>query len=89
MVPILVNVTLLVSLLFSIYKFLIRRKKAGITGFRSALPSICFFLIASINLAAGVFNLLGVISWTLTILLLLLGLYFTKHLPTRAVPNAC
>ncbi|ARI78048.1 hypothetical protein [Halobacillus mangrovi] len=88
MVPTLINITILVCLLFSIYYFLLKRKKAGVTGFKSALSSICFFLIASTNLAAGIFNLLGVISWTLTIVFLLLGGYFTKYLPAKTEANA-
>ncbi|MGI8314457.1 hypothetical protein [Halobacillus mangrovi] len=87
MVAIYINVTLFVCLLFSIYYFLMRRKKAEITGIKSALPSICFFLIATINLSGMVFNLLGVFSWTLTIVLLLLGAYFTKHLPPKSEAN--
>lgn len=74
--PILIIVTLISSIVSLIYK----RKKAGITGFKTALTSICFYLIAVTNLVAYWFDSIGLISWTITVILLVLGAYFTKYM---------
>jgi hypothetical protein len=42
---------------------------------------MCLYAMAVINLFAYWFNFLGVISWSITIILLLLGAYFTKYIP--------
>ncbi|WP_085524329.1 hypothetical protein [Tuberibacillus sp. Marseille-P3662] len=58
-----------------------RRKKEGVTGFKSLLTSACFFLIAIINILAYWFDVLGATSWFSTMMLLFVGAYFTKYLP--------
>jgi CHASE2 domain-containing sensor protein len=60
-----------------------RRKAAGITGVKTALTSICFYLIAVANLLAVWFDFIGLISWAVTIMLLIAGAYFTKYLPPQ------
>ncbi|RIW27663.1 hypothetical protein D3H55_22695 [Bacillus salacetis] len=60
-----------------------KRKAAGITGFKTALTSICFYLIAVVNLLAFWFDFIGLISWALTLILLIAGAYFTKYLPPQ------
>lgn len=81
MVPIIFTFVLIIALVFSVAVAVKKRKKAGIIGIKSALTSICFYLIAIINLLAYWFNFLGVINWSITIGLLLLGAYFTKYMP--------
>ncbi|WP_052158648.1 hypothetical protein [Halobacillus sp. BBL2006] len=63
MAAILLNVTFIICFLLSVYFFSRRRKKAGITGMKSALTSVCFFLIAIINFSANLFDFLGIVSW--------------------------
>ncbi|MEI3613376.1 hypothetical protein [Pseudogracilibacillus sp. SO30301A] len=58
-----------------------RRKKSNVTGIKSALTSICFFLIALTNLLAYWFELLGLFSWIISVILLILAAYFTKYMP--------
>ncbi|WP_082233127.1 hypothetical protein [Halobacillus massiliensis] len=60
-----------------------KRKKLGITGWRSLLTSICFSLIAIVQIIAYYSGFLGLISWMITMILLLLAAYFTKFLPKR------
>lgn len=58
-----------------------KRKKSGVSGIKSALTSICFFLIALTNILAYWFDLLGLFSWTISVILLILAAYFTKYMP--------
>ncbi|MEK3988475.1 MULTISPECIES: hypothetical protein [Robertmurraya] len=81
MVPIILSIILIIALVFSISVVVKKRKKAGITGIKSALTSICFFLIAITNLLAYWFNFMGLLNWSITVVLLILGAYFTKYMP--------
>ncbi|WP_456278948.1 hypothetical protein [Bacillus sp. AK128] len=81
MVPIILSIILIISFIFSLSILLKKRKKAGITGVKSALTSICFYLIGLINLLAYWFNFIGLLNWTITVILLILGAYFTKYMP--------
>lgn len=82
MLPTILSVILIFSLLISISVMIRKRKQAGITGMKTALTSLCFYLIAITNLMAYWFHFLGLVSWTITIILLILGAYFTRYLPT-------
>ncbi|WP_121610622.1 hypothetical protein [Mesobacillus foraminis] len=81
MVPIIVTIILVLSLVFSISFVIRKRKKAGITGIKSALTPICFYLIAVVNILAYWFNFLGLVNWGMTVVLLILGAYFTRFMP--------
>ena len=70
MLQIILSIILIITLILSIIVVVKKRKKAGTTGIKSALTSICFFLIAIINLLAYWFNFI----------LLILGAYFTKYM---------
>ncbi|MGM0879151.1 MAG: hypothetical protein ACQEWV_32065 [Bacillota bacterium] len=72
---------LLIALIFSISIVVQKRKKAGITGIKSALTSICFYLIAITNILAYWFNFMGILNWSITVILLILGAYFIKYMP--------
>lgn len=58
-----------------------KRKKAGIKGLKSALTSICFFSLAIFNLFAYWFQFGGMLTVLFSIVLLLVGAYFTKYIP--------
>lgn len=81
MVPIILTVILLVAIIFSISILIRKRKKAGVTGIKTILTPICMYLIAVTNLLAYWFGFMGVLSWSITIILLILGAYFTKNMP--------
>ncbi|MDM5154935.1 hypothetical protein QUF88_14235 [Bacillus sp. DX1.1] len=81
MMPIILSIILIMSLIISIYFIYNKRKKAGITGLKSALTSICCLLIAILNLLAYWLSFVGILSWLLSISLLLVGAYFTKYIP--------
>ncbi len=87
MMTVLLSALLVVILLFSIYVSYLKRKKAGIKGFKSSLTSLCLFLIPVVNLIAYYFHFTGVISWGITIFLLLLSAYFTRYLPRSTKEN--
>ncbi|MFC0417978.1 hypothetical protein ACFFHH_21500 [Cytobacillus solani] len=81
MVPIILSIILILALVFSITLVVQKRKKAGITGIKSALTPICFYLIGITNLLAYWFNFMGLLNWSITVVLLILGAYFTKYMP--------
>jgi len=87
MFPVILSIILIVSLIFSISVVIKKRKKAGVTGIKSALSSICLYLLAVTNLFAYWFNFLGLLSWSITIILLILGAYFTKYIPVSEDEN--
>ena len=60
---------------------LIKEKKSGIKGLKSALTSICFFSLAILNMFAYWFHFGGAFTWLFSIVLLLVGAYFTKYIP--------
>ena len=74
------SVLVLITLIFSITYVIRQRRSQRIKGLRTALTSICFFLIAIVNLLAYWFDFLGIWSWGISVVLLLLGAYFTKYL---------
>ncbi|MFB4169432.1 hypothetical protein [Virgibacillus sp. JSM 102003] len=81
MAPVILTVIILIVLVFSIYIVVQKRKKAGVTGMKSALTPICLYLVAITNILAYWFNVIGVLSWSIGVSLLLLGAYFTRYLP--------
>ncbi|MBM7716240.1 CHASE2 domain-containing sensor protein [Bacillus thermophilus] len=80
MIPIILTIILLSALIFSICIVIKKRKKAGVTGIKSALTSICFYLIAITNVLAYWLDFMGLFSWSITMILLILGAYFTKYM---------
>ncbi|PFS61678.1 hypothetical protein COK41_17080 [Bacillus cereus] len=77
MLPIVFILIVVVSMYITYEK----RKKAGVKGLKSALTSICFFAIAILNFFAYWFNFGGMFTWLFSIVLLLVGAYFTKYIP--------
>lgn len=77
-----IGLTLLVLVLLgvSINKIIVKRKEEQVTDLKSLGTSICFLLIAIVNVLAYWFNFLGVFSMALTVLLLVIGAYFTRYL---------
>ncbi len=74
-------IILTVAFIFAIPVIIRKRKKAGASGIKSALTTICFLLIVLINILAYWFNFIGLLSWSISFLLLISGAYFTKYLP--------
>ena len=77
MLQIILSIILIITLILSIIVVVKKRKKAGTTGIKSALTSICFFII---NLLAYWFNFMGLFVWFINFILLILGAYFTKYI---------
>lgn len=76
-----VTIILFIALIFSIKVVVKNRKKAGITDIKSAIPSICLFLIAITHPLAYWFDFTGLLNWSITVILLMIGAYFTKYMP--------
>jgi len=81
MIPIILSIILILVLIFSIILVVRKRKRAGITGIKSALTPICFYIIGITNLLAYWFNFMGILNWSISMILLILGAYFTKYMP--------
>ncbi|MDQ0273151.1 hypothetical protein [Cytobacillus purgationiresistens] len=83
MLSIPLTILLVLFMALSIITTIKKRKLAGATGHKSALTPICFYSIAIVAIIAFWFDLAGLISWVLIIILLGLGAYFTKYLPVK------
>lgn len=81
MIQIILSVMLIFSLVLSGLIVNKKRKKAGITGIKNALTSICFFFVSVTTLFAYWFDFIGLLSWFISVVLLILGAYFTKYMP--------
>jgi hypothetical protein len=78
--------TLLIpALIVSVALAIRKRRKNNITGVRSALTPLCFFLAGVINLLAYWFDSMGFLNWGITVMLFILGSYFTKYMPDQKV----
>ncbi|WP_163528301.1 hypothetical protein [Halobacillus ihumii] len=81
----LLQVLFLIALTISLYVFIRRAKhfkrRNGTYGsFKMYMTSLCFFTIGIFNFIILSLDLLGAVSWFITIALLMLGAYFTKFL---------
>ncbi|WP_230856066.1 hypothetical protein [Lentibacillus populi] len=65
MIPIIFTILTVVGLIVSTFVLAQKRKRKGITGIKSALSSICLFLVAITNLLAYWLNFSGIVSWGL------------------------
>lgn len=81
MVEQILSIVLIIVLIISIIFVVKKRKKAGITGLKSALTQICFFLISIICLFAYWFKYTGLIIWVMNGVLLIMAAFFTKYMP--------
>ncbi|MES9695886.1 hypothetical protein BWGOE8_23500 [Bacillus mycoides] len=81
MFEVILPIVIILALVISIYVTYKKRKRAGIKGLKSSLTSICCFLIATLNLFAYWLHFGGIITWLFSIVLLLVGAYFTKYFP--------
>ncbi|WP_298831149.1 hypothetical protein [uncultured Planococcus sp.] len=80
--PTIATVFLLIAIGFAVNKIIKKRKESSITDLKSLGTSICFFLIAIVNILAYWFDFIGIISMSLTILLLITGAYCSRYLQT-------
>ncbi len=74
-------IILTVAFLFFIPVVIRKRKRAGATGIKSVLSSICLLLLALTIILAYWFNFIGLFSWSIGFILLILAAYFTKYMP--------
>ncbi len=79
--PAILSAVLIIAIIFSITVVIRKRREAEVTGIKSALTSICLYLLAITNLLAYWLNFLGIVSWSISVILLIFGAYFTKYLP--------
>lgn len=72
-----------IALLISIYYLIKKRKMFGVTGFKTLLTPICFYLVAINSILLIWLERFGILFWTINVLLLLFAFRFMKHLPNH------
>ncbi|MDE7554194.1 hypothetical protein [Bacillus tropicus] len=81
MLKVILPFVLIFFLVIAMYMAYQKKKKSGVKGLKSALTSICFFSLAILNMFAYWFHFGGAFTWLFSIVLLLVGAYFTKYIP--------
>jgi len=74
-------IILTVACIFFIPVVIAKRKKAGVTGIKTALPAICLLLLMLTIILSYWLNVMGLVSWSIGFILLILAAYFTKYMP--------
>ncbi len=67
--------------IISIFFLLRSRRKYAITGFKTLLTPICFYIIGILGVIGLWTNSFGLFLWMVMVSLLLLAAYFTKYFP--------
>ncbi|WP_273852061.1 hypothetical protein [Guptibacillus spartinae] len=81
MLEIVLTIIFVIVFIIGIYVQVTRRKRAGLTGIRSAISPICFMISAALNPLGYWFGFLGLYSLLGSMLFLFLGAYFLKEMP--------
>ena len=81
MLQLILTIILLLTLICSATMVVRKRKRTGVTGIKSTLTPICFFLIGLISLLAYWFDFMGLAILVTNFILLVLAAYFTKYFP--------
>ncbi|WP_226659109.1 hypothetical protein [Pseudalkalibacillus hwajinpoensis] len=82
MIEIVLTIVFVIVFLIGIYVQIKRRKRAGLTGMKSAISPICFMISAALNPVGYWFGFIGLYSLLGSMLFLLLGAYFLKEMQT-------
>ncbi|WLR58898.1 hypothetical protein [Guptibacillus hwajinpoensis] len=80
MIEVIVTIIFSIVFLIGIYIQVTRRKRVGLTGFKSAISPICFLISAALNPLGYWFGFLGLYSLLGSMLFLLIGAYFLKEM---------
>ncbi|WP_156153424.1 hypothetical protein [Domibacillus robiginosus] len=57
-----------------------RRRKYGVTGWKSWLAPVCFFSAGLVGLIQLWLPVFGIYAWLIQLILLIAGSYFTKYM---------
>lgn len=74
-------ITTFLAVTLSVFILYKKRRKMENKGVRSFVTPICFLFMPVVALFAYLFDTVGILSWTGTLILLFVGAYFTKYLP--------
>ncbi|MGE6204441.1 hypothetical protein [Guptibacillus hwajinpoensis] len=85
MIEIILTIIFSIVFLIGIYIQVTRRKRVGLTGYKSAISPICFLISAALNPLGYWLGFLGLYSLLGSMLFLFLGAYFVKEMQ---VPKA-
>lgn len=80
MISVVFTIILVIALIFSSTIVIKRWRKTEEKDIKSIFSSICLFLMAVTNILAYWFDFLGIISWSITTILLVLGAYCTRYI---------
>ncbi len=76
------TILIIIVLAIAINKIITEKKKSATQNLKGLVTSICFLLISVINLAGYWLGVLGIITMTLTVVLLITGAYFVRYMDT-------
>lgn len=79
MLSFIMSIVFVLSLLGSMTLAVKRRRKAGQSGFKSAVTPLSFYAIAIINFIGFGLNSFGIVAWSSTIVLLIVAAYFMRY----------
>lgn len=83
MLEIVLTIVFAIVFLIGIHVQVTRRKRAGLTGVKSAISPICFMISAALNPLGYWFGFLGLTSLLGAMLFLFLGAYFLKEMQAK------
>jgi len=75
-------IILVIAFILSI-PIIIRKRNKGVTGIKSALTSICLLLMVLINILSYWFDFMGLLSSSISLILLILAAYCTRYIPSE------
>ncbi|WP_046173633.1 hypothetical protein [Domibacillus indicus] len=79
---------ILLAALFAAFPLILhRRRRLGITGWKSWLTPLCFFSMGMVGLFASWFQMIGLYASLVQFALLLTGAYFTRYIPFEKKKN--
>ncbi|QHA90938.1 hypothetical protein [Bacillus sp. N1-1] len=85
MLEIILTIVFAIVFIIGIYVQVTRRKRAGLTGVKSAISPICFMISAALNPLGYWFGFLGLTSLLGSMLFLFLGAYYVKEMQVEEV----
>ncbi|WP_110111786.1 hypothetical protein [Bacillus sp. CGMCC 1.16541] len=79
-----ITLILLLATFITMFYVFQKRKKLGLKGWKSAMPSLCMFGVSLSSLGIITFSEIAMMFVMFNLIFLLTGAYFIKYLPRNA-----
>jgi uncharacterized membrane protein YhaH (DUF805 family) len=83
MLKVVLTIIMLIVFVISLSILIRQRRMQGITGFKSILTPICFYLIGVTGIIGLWTQSFGIVLFSLSVILLFLAAYFTRYFPNK------